>query len=57
MNAHAFVDGEWKPIKAAYCFHEGIGFVKLYSIRAHNGSDWQVVELQKELHLVGAAND
>jgi hypothetical protein len=57
MNAYAFVDGDWTAIKSAYCFHEGIGFVKLYSIRAHDGDDWKVIELGKELHLVGASND
>ena len=57
MNALAFIDGDWQVIKSAYSFHEGIGFVKLYSIRAHNGSGWTVVELDKELSLVGAKND
>jgi hypothetical protein len=57
MNAFAFIDGDWKAIKSAHCFHEGIGFVKLYSIRAHDGDDWKVMELGKELHLVGASND
>ncbi len=57
MNAHAFVDNQWKTIKSAYSFHEGIGFVKLYSIRAHDGVAWKVIELDKELSLVGIQND
>lgn len=57
MNAFAFVDGDWKTIKSAYSFHEGIGFVKLYSIKAHNGVDWKVIELGDARHLVGAENE
>jgi hypothetical protein len=57
MNGYAFVDGAWKSIKSAYCFHEGIGFVKLYSIHAHDGLGWKVIELDKELSLAGASNE
>jgi hypothetical protein len=54
MNGYAFVNGVWESIKSAYCFHEGIGFVKLYSIKAHDGNDWKVIELDNSRQLVGA---
>lgn len=55
MNAHAFVDGGWHRIRRAFCFHEGIGFVELYSIRVFAEGKWIVVGLSEDQRvLVGA---
>ena len=44
-QAFAFDGVEWQKIKAAYAFHHGIGFVKLNSVRVHDGTNWLTVEL------------
>ena len=46
MNrAFAFTNDGWKQIKAAYTFHHGFGFVKLNSVRVHDGTNWVTIEL------------
>lgn len=55
MNAHAFIDGAWHRIRRAYCFHAGIGFVELYSIKVFNEGEWIVVGSSEDQRvLVGA---
>jgi hypothetical protein len=45
-----FSDGEWKVVKSAYIYHEGIGFVTMSSIRCFANGEWQVVSVgEKEL--------
>lgn len=57
MNAFAFIDGEWKQARSVYCFHEGIGFVKLHSIKVFSNGEWRVVEEQPvNRELIGAVN-
>lgn len=54
MSAFAFVDGEWKPIIKASAFHEGIGFVELYSIKVFQEGEWKVMNLGSDLReLIG----
>lgn len=49
-----FYDGEtWVPIKAAYIYHEGIGFVTMSSIRCFTDGKWRVVSVG-DRELVGA---
>jgi hypothetical protein len=55
MNAFAFDGDSWQKIKSAYMFHEGIGFVKLVSIRAFTNGEWHVVQVGVESkELIGA---
>jgi len=57
MSAHVFMDGKWRTTSAVYCFHEGIGFVKLHSIKVFSDGQWRVVEqLSDTKKLVGVTN-
>lgn len=49
-----FFDGdEWIQVKAAYIYHEGIGFVTMSSIRCFADGEWRVIPVGSR-ELTGA---
>lgn len=40
----AFFDGEWRRVQSVSAYHEGIGFVKLNSVKVFDGTDWLIVD-------------
>lgn len=53
MSAFAFDGEEWRVIKTAYIYHEGIGFVTMASIRCFTDGEWRVVSVG-DRELIGA---
>jgi hypothetical protein len=49
-----FFDGlNWMEVKAAYIYHEGIGFVTMSSIRCFADGEWRVISAGNR-ELIGA---
>ena len=44
---------DWVQVKAAYIYHEGIGFVTMSSIRCFADGEWRVVSAG-DRELIGA---
>jgi len=40
MSVKVFEENNWIEIKAAYIYHEGIGFVTMSSIRCFEDGEW-----------------
>lgn len=45
VKPFAFDGNAWREVSAIYSFHYAIGFVKLNSVRVHDGTNWLTVEL------------
>jgi len=48
MSLYAYCDGEWKKVVKVHSFHEGIGFVELFSVNIFHDDLWKVVPLNAE---------
>ena len=44
----AWHNGEWVAVKNVYAFHHGIGYVKLQSIKVHDGQNWVVCNITEK---------
>lgn len=53
MSVQYFNGNNWLEIKAAYIYHEGIGFVTMSSIRCFADGEWRVVTISDK-ELIGA---
>jgi hypothetical protein len=53
MSVKFFDGNNWLEIKAAYIYHEGIGFVTMSSIRCFANGEWQIVAAGNR-QLIGA---
>lgn len=54
MTVHAFADNKWNNVKNVFCFHAGIGFVKLYSLKVFSDGEWKIMEVSHNRDLVGS---
>ena len=43
-NLFAFFDGEWRRVQSVSAYHDGIGFVKLNSVKVFDGADWLIID-------------
>ena len=53
INCFVWADGEWVKPKHVHIFHEGIGFVPIYSLKVFDGSRWRVAELSHSPEMAG----
>lgn len=53
MSVKFFDGNDWLEIKAAYIYHEGIGFVTMSSIRCFADGEWRIVTTG-DRELIGA---
>lgn len=45
MNkSFVYINNSWIPVKAIYAYHDNIGFVKLNSVKVHDGTSWVTIE-------------